>query len=926
MSTPLSVLVLEDQPSDAHLLVTNLRQAGFDPEWVRVDTELDFIARLESTLDLVLADYSLPQFGAPRALQCLRERGFETPFIIVSGAIGEEVAVAAVKDGATDFVLKNQLGRLGQVVTRALEERRLRDEKQTAEQSLRERTKLTNLTADLGLVLNRTDTLYEMLQHCAQSLVQNLDVAFARIWTLNAAHDILELQASAGMYTHLDGPHSRVPVGAFKIGLIAQERTPHLTNDVFNDPRVNDQEWVRREGMVAFAGYPLIVEDRLVGVMAAFARHRLTQAILDAMATVADQIAAWIERKQTEESLRFTQFTIDHFATPVFWADTEGRFFNVNDAACHLMGYTREELLLLSVSDVIPSVPQKRWGEVWSELRERGALVLESHLRQKGGREVPISLSSNLLQVDGRECSCMFMQDITERQRAEEVQRQSELRFHAIFNQTFEFVALLSTDGRVLEVNRPALDFRGLTLADVVGVPLGETPWLDISAESREQVRVAIGYAANGAFVRKDMTVNDRVGGQRTFDFSVKPVVNEGGQIELLVAEARDITDQKRLEEQFRQSQKMEAVGKLAGGVAHDFNNLLTIILGYSEVLQESLRDGDPLREWADEIHKAGSRAASLTGQLLAFSRKQVLVPVVLDLNALVTDMEKMLARLIGEDVDLAFLPASDLWRVRADAGQIEQVIMNLVVNARDAMPQGGKLTIETTNIELDEDYVAQHPDAHASQHVLLAVSDTGCGMDRATAARVFEPFFTTKADKGTGLGLATVFGIVKQSGGHVAVYSEPQFGTTFKIYLPRDTQEAITKRVTADPKSSLRGTETVLLVEDENGVRSLARVVLQRHGYKVLEARHGGEALLMCERCKDTIHLLATDVVMPNMSGRELVERLLPLRPKMKVLYMSGYMDDAIVRHGLVNAGVPFLQKPYSPDALLVKVREVLN
>ncbi len=370
----------------------------------------------------------------------------------------------------------------------------------------------------------------------------------------------------------------------------------------------------------------------------------------------------------------------------------------------------------------------------------------------------------------------------------------------------------------------------------------------------------------------------------------------------------------------------MEAVGKLAGGVAHDFNNLLTVINGYSEIVLRSLRAGDPLRDHIEQIKKSGERAAGLTRQLLALSRKQMLVAVVLDLNTLLVEMEKILGRLIGEDVALSVRRDPQLWKTKVDAGQVEQIIMNIAVNARDAMPRGGKFAIETANAVLTESQTAGIPDARPGEYVLMALTDSGCGMDYATKQHIFEPFFTTKGpDQGTGLGLATVYGIVKQSGGHVDVYSEIGIGTTFKVYFPRMMETGCSHRVELDAKAPLRGTETVLLVEDEEGVRTLLRLVLQRLGYNVLDARHGGEALLICERYKDLIHIMVTDVIMPQMSGRELSERLRPLRPEMKVLFMSGYTDDAVVRHGMLDARTPFLQKPISPDALAQKVREVL-
>ena len=397
---------------------------------------------------------------------------------------------------------------------------------------------------------------------------------------------------------------------------------------------------------------------------------------------------------------------------------------------------------------------------------------------------------------------------------------------------------------------------------------------------------------------------------------------------------ATDVTERKRAqdalretEEQLRQAQKLEAVGRLAGGVAHDFNNLLTVISGYSEMTLRGLEADSPLCHRVEEIRRAAARAASLTSQLLAFSRKQVLQPMALDLNAVVSEMEKMLRRLIGEDVHLVTVLDPTLSRVKADPGQIVQVLMNLAVNARDAMPQGGKLTVETRNVYLDETYARRHVAVTPGRHVMLAVSDTGVGMDAETQAHIFEPFFTTKeVGKGTGLGLSTVYGIVKQSGGNVWVYSEPGHGSTFKVYFPRVGEGAQEYRRGAEPEEVLRGEETVLLAEDEETVRKLAREVLELYGYRVLEAAGGGAALLICERHAGPIQLLVTDVVMPEMGGRELAARLAPLRPEMRVLYMSGYTDSAIAHQGVLEDRADFIQKPFTPEALARKVREVLD
>ncbi|MFB3915668.1 MAG: PAS domain S-box protein [Terriglobales bacterium] len=507
-----------------------------------------------------------------------------------------------------------------------------------------------------------------------------------------------------------------------------------------------------------------------------------------------------------------------------------------------------------------------------------------------------------------------------EHKREQEALRESEERYRSLFERAAYGIYRTDMEGGFVTVNPALVRMLGYDSAEEVLRLKVRDAYLD----PNDRARIIDEFHREGRSVhetrwrRKDgRSIIVRLTGRTS--------LNRQGIMDGYEVIVEDVTERRALEEQLQHSQKLDAVGRLAGGVAHDFNNLLTVIKGYSELMLSQFQEADPMRGQMDEIRKAADRAATLTRQLLAFSRRQMLAPKVLDLNIIVSNMDRLLRRLLGEDVELLVMPAADLGHIKADPGQIEQVIMNLAVNARDAMPQGGQLVIETANLALDQAYPLQGTAVKPGRYVVLTVSDTGHGMSEDIRSRIFEPFFTTK-EKGTGLGLSTVYGIVKQSGGYIWVYSEPGRGASFKVYLPRVDEAPDIPSFRSPDDSPYRGTETILLLEDEDGVRALVRQMLQQHGYKVLEASNAGEALILCERHRGPLHLLVTDVVLTQISGPEIAKRLLALRPDMRVLYMSGYTEDAIVQHGVLRPGIEFVQKPFTAQLLASKVRAVLD
>ncbi|MBI2213127.1 MAG: PAS domain S-box protein [Acidobacteria bacterium] len=603
--------------------------------------------------------------------------------------------------------------------------------------------------------------------------------------------------------------------------------------------------------------------------------------------------------------------------------DQEYRYLYVNDTAARQGRRSRDELVGRRMVDVYPGIDTT---EMFQRLRrcmiDRAPQQMTNHFEHADGHRAWFELRFRPVAMG----VLVLSADISAEKAVAAELRGSKEHLAATLECMTDGVISTGVGGRVRMLNHAAERLTGWSADEARGRELDDVVRIldSQSLERVEQVAERVLHDALRVGTMRGTLLEARDGARTPVACSGAPIRDAAGAIRGVVIALRDVKEEHALTEMLQRAQKMEALGRLAAGVAHDFNNLLTVIAGYSDIVLGRLPANDPSRAPVGQIRKAGEQAAVLTRQLLAFSRQQVMEPAVVDLNAIVTETHAMLERVLGEDIAIATACAPELAGVLADPGKIAQVIMNLAVNSRDAMPIGGRLTIQTANVELDEAYVNAHAEVRPGPYVLLAVSDTGCGMDASTQARIFEPFFTTKeAGKGTGLGLATVFGIVKQSGGHIWLYSEPGHGTTFRIYLPIAGARPPAKRPAVAGKE-LGGRETILVVEDDDAVREIVVEGLRGFGYHVLEARDGNEAIAIAETHETRIDLLMTDAVMPGLPGRVVAERVAALRPGVRILFVSGYTEDAVVRHGLLDEKVAFLQKPFMPASLARKIREL--
>jgi two-component system cell cycle sensor histidine kinase/response regulator CckA len=886
MAAPIRVLIVEDSEADAFLIVSELDRAGFDTTWERVETSGALKTALENKRwDVILAGYRLTSFNAPEALALVQESGLDIPFIIVSGASDEEIAIDSIRAGAGDCLIKGDLKRLVTSVRRELDQAAQRAERKQVEIALRK----------LELAVRRSANVIFMTD--PEGKINYANPAFGKVYGYSEEES-------------LGHNPSFLKSGLYDSAFYQNYWQDMLSEDGFQGDLVNKRKDGRLVEVEVTANVVRDQDGKILGFIA-----------------VQNDITEREEaRRAVEERERRFRTLIENASDIIAVVDARGSFQFASPSILRIMGYRPEEIVGKRVFDFIHPDDVVSALEKLTLRMEDPATPRPGEFRlrhRNGGWRTLQTRGTVLTGPDGDRSLVLNARDVSDQKAAESALRESEERYREIFEASPLPMWLYERERlKILDVNQAAVDLYGysreeflrMTLLDLRSPEEGKRLMQNFRENPHPPARWHAGIwkhlKKDGTMIEVDVyTHNVTLGGRE---------MRLGVQI--------DVTDQRVLEEQFRQAQKMEAIGQFAGGIAHDFNNLLTAILGYSDFVATQLGPSSPVQEEVEEILCAGERAAALTQQLLAFSRKQVLEPRVLDLNELVGRMERMLRRLLGETVVLASALAPDLRPVRADPGQIEQVIMNLVVNSRDAMPDGGRITIETANTELDETYARQHAGVKAGPFVMLAVSDTGFGMDEATKGRIFEPFFTTKGKgMGTGLGLSTVYGIVKQSGGHIWVYSEPGKGTTFKIYLA-PAAEAVEAPPRVPPGPPPHGTETILLVEDDDSVRKLALTILESFGYAVLEAADGAAALSLAKNHSGPIHLVLTDLVMPDFGGAALIARLREFRPGVRALFMSGYTDGALFREGLLQSETSFIQKPFTSEALARKVRESLD
>jgi two-component system cell cycle sensor histidine kinase/response regulator CckA len=897
MAEPIRILFVEDVPADMEIAVRAVQEAGMQFESRRAETEAEFVAALvEFRPDLVVSGYLLPEFDGMRALKISLEMDPTRPLIVLADSLDEETAVACIKAGATDYITKGRIARFPYAIMEALAQREAVREKRAAEGALKSsEARLASIfrvaPVGIGILVDRVlqeanDVLCRMLGYSREELI---------------GQDARLFYPSEEEYEY---------VGREKYRQIAEQGTGTV-----------ETRWRRKDGRiihVILSTTPLDTADLSKGV---------TATALDIT-----------ERKRAEdearESAHFLQHLIDAIPSPIFYKDAQGAYLGCNAAFEAMVGLPLDQIVGTTIFDVAPQDLAERGDNLDRALLEQGGeQTYESQVAYGDGAVHDVMFSrATLTNVDGALAGLVgVIVDISESKRMEQ-----ELRFRNLILSTqqeasIDGILVVDEGAMIVSSNRrfaEMWDIPAQLIADHVDEPVLQYVSRQ-TADPRAYLRLVRHlYGHRSEIGQGELLLADG----RVFDWYSAPMSGPEGHYYGRVWYYRDVSERRRAEvereglhEQIQQIQRMESVGQLAGGVAHDFNNILMVQKGYCELIRAGLADDDPLIDGVAQIETCTDRATGLTRQLLAFSRKQTLQPRVLDLNRLVQGTEDMLRRLVGEHVEMVIVPSPQAAMAKADPGQIEQVLVNLAANARDAMPKGGELTISISVVDLDSDYCQAHVALSPGFHVMLSVSDTGSGMNAEVSRRVFEPFFTTKKEgKGTGLGLSTAHGIIRQSGGDIWVDSECGRGATFRVCLPFVADEA-TEEFKPAAAAAMGEGELVLVVEDELALRGLALVMIERMGYRVAGAANGAAAIALIEDEGLRPDLILTDVIMPGMNGHAMVERLRGTLLETKVVYMSGYADDAIAHHGVLDPGIDFLQKPFAMADLAGKIRSVL-
>ena len=905
------VLLVEDDEDDYIIvrdLLADIKKHTFTLDWMGTFDE-GLRAMLQNRHDVCLVDYRLGARNGVELLSAAVAGGCQSPIIVLTGLGEQEVDLAAMKAGAADYLVKGRLD--SQQLERSI--RYAIERKRSTAQAAFEQARLAAFGADVGLALTRSATLDVILEDCAKAMAQYLNGALTQICVYDPKQQVMEPRASAGPIFDASDATAKLPALSLTLDELSQGK-PIFIKTLAGDARMADQAWVERHDLASYAGYPLMLENRLVGLMSLFSQQPLGESTLQEMGSVANGIALCLERKRSAEALDASEdkyrLVVENIREIIFQMNEFAHWTFLNPAWTQATGFSVEETLGTFFLDYVHHDDREQNQHIFLQLidRKMDYCRFETRLLTKDGTvrwvevfaQVTLNHDGTILGTSGS------LNDITERKKAE-IQIQKLAAFPRVNpNPVLEFAA----DGTLSYFNDAAQQMaKSLGVDDVAAL---------LPANANDTARECLASGRN--LPRQEFAVGGRTLTWSFFPISASQVVHCYGA---------DVTDIVSLETQFRHAQKLESVGQLAAGVAHDFNNILTVIQGYTDCLLMQCKDDNSIVSQLNQIYDAAKRATALTRQLLTFSRKQVIQPKILDLNVTLQNLHGILSRLLGEDIKLQASLGANLPSVQADAGMLEQVVMNLVVNARDAMPKGGQLQITTSVVDVDAAHASRQLGARPGQFVCLQVTDTGIGMDEQTLERIFEPFFSTKeAGKGTGLGLATVYGIVKQHQGWIEVTSKAKTGTTFKIFLP-----AVPKPVAPPPPSpdtTIRrrpapgGQETIMVVEDERDLRELVCEILQGYKYNVVDAANGAEALEVWEKHNGRIDLLLTDIVMPEgMDGYELATHLCKKKPGLKVIYTSGY-NGAMAEAGQRNA--PFLAKPYRPAALGELIRATLN